>query len=205
MSADENPTLEKILSSAKAEFLEKGFKSASLRSIVREAGVTTGAFYGYFKNKEELFDALVGEQYRVFVGMYNDTQNEFAHLPPEKQMSGMGELSGECLGRMMEYAYRHKDIFHLILSASEGTKYENMVHEMVEVEIKATHDFAAVIESLGRPKYEMDPTLEHILVSGMFSAFFEMIIHDVPYEKATVYLSKLREFYTAGWKKIMGF
>ena len=51
----------------------------------------------------------------------------------------------------------------------------------------------------------LDPTREHILVSGMFAAFFEMIIHDVPYERASEYLKKLRAFYTAGWKEIMGF
>lgn len=45
----------------KVEFLEKGFKSASLRNIVKAVGLTTGAFYGYYKSKEELFDALVGE------------------------------------------------------------------------------------------------------------------------------------------------
>ena len=33
------------------------------RNIVKNAGVTTGAFYGYYKSKEELFDALVGKQY----------------------------------------------------------------------------------------------------------------------------------------------
>ena len=106
---------------------------------------------------------------------------------------------------MMEYAYRQRGIFRLILCASEGTKYENMVHEIVEIEVAATHDFAAVMESVGHAKYELDPTLEHILVSGLFSAFFEMIIHDIPYEKAKNYLNELRAFYTAGWKKIMGF
>ena len=49
---EESNTLQKILEAGKAEFLEKGFKSASLRNIVKTAGVTTGAFYGYFSGKE---------------------------------------------------------------------------------------------------------------------------------------------------------
>ena len=44
-----------------------------------------------------------------------------------------------------------------------------------------------------------------MLVSGMFAAFFELIIHDVPYENAKQYVQDLRMFYTAGWQKIMGF
>lgn len=48
MSKNEQSTLNLIFSAAMQEFLEKGFKSASLRNIVKEAGVTTGAFYGYY-------------------------------------------------------------------------------------------------------------------------------------------------------------
>ena len=36
-------TLEKIQEAAMAEFLDKGFQGASLRQIVKNAGVTTGA------------------------------------------------------------------------------------------------------------------------------------------------------------------
>ena len=48
MNETETTTLDLILSAAMQEFLEKGFKSASLRNIVKKAGVTTGAFYGYY-------------------------------------------------------------------------------------------------------------------------------------------------------------
>ena len=60
MNEVEQTTLHLILSAAMQEFLEKGFKSASLRNIVKTAGVTTGALYGYYDSKEDLFEALVG-------------------------------------------------------------------------------------------------------------------------------------------------
>ena len=63
MNENIHSTREKILEAGKKEFLEKGFRDASLRTIVKEAGVTTGAFYGYYKSKEDLFDALVTEPY----------------------------------------------------------------------------------------------------------------------------------------------
>ena len=47
-------TLEKIQRAAMEEFTEKGFQGASLRQIVKQAGVTTGALYGYFSSKEAL-------------------------------------------------------------------------------------------------------------------------------------------------------
>lgn len=66
MSEAEQTTLHSILTAAMQEFLEKGYKSASLRNIVKTAGGTTGAFYGYYDSKEDLFEALVGEHYNFF-------------------------------------------------------------------------------------------------------------------------------------------
>ena len=54
-------TQKKILEIGKKEFLEKGFKDASLNQIVAEAGFTKGAFYGYYPDKTALFEDLVGE------------------------------------------------------------------------------------------------------------------------------------------------
>ena len=41
---ERSDTLEQIHQAAMEEFLEKGFQEASLRQIVKNAGVTTGAF-----------------------------------------------------------------------------------------------------------------------------------------------------------------
>ena len=58
---DISETQKKILEVGKREFLKKGFKDASLRRIVAEAGFTKGAFYGYYPDKAALFEALVSE------------------------------------------------------------------------------------------------------------------------------------------------
>ena len=61
-------TLEKIQEAAMAEFLDKGFQGASLRQIVKNAGVTTGAFYGYFSSKEALFASIVEPHAAALMG-----------------------------------------------------------------------------------------------------------------------------------------
>ena len=78
MSEAGQTTLHLILSAAMQEFLEKGYKSASLRNIVKTAGVTTGAFYGYYDSKEDLFEALVGEHYNFLLERFCKAQKEFA-------------------------------------------------------------------------------------------------------------------------------
>lgn len=50
---------EKLLECAKAEFMEKGFADASMRTIAERAGVTTGMLYSRFADKDEIFRELV--------------------------------------------------------------------------------------------------------------------------------------------------
>ena len=52
-------TEQKLIRSGRAEFLEKGYAKANLRDICKAAGVTTGAFYFSFENKEALLAAIL--------------------------------------------------------------------------------------------------------------------------------------------------
>ena len=204
MGEAEPSTLRLIHSAAMLEFLEKDFKSASLRNIVKKAGVTTGAFYGYYASKESLFEALVGEPYEHFMGLFQKAQRDFSSIPQEEQPKHLGDISGACMDEMLLYAYQHLKVFKLILCHSEGTRFSSLIDEMVEIEIKGTHDYLAVLEKLGRPAPPIDERLEHVLITGMFNTFFELIIHEMPLEKARHSLKEMRAFYTAGWMKIMG-
>ena len=204
MGETETTTLRLIHSAAMQEFLEKDFKSASLRNIVKKAGVTTGAFYGYYASKESLFEALVCKQYEHFMELFQKAQQDFSNMPPEEQPKHLGDISGACMDEMLLYAYQHLNVFKLILCHSEGTRFSNLIDEMVEIEIKGTHDYLAVLQELGRPSPPIDEHLEHVLITGMFNTFFELIVHEMPLEKAQHYLKEMRAFYTAGWMKIMG-
>ena len=104
----------KILDAAKKEFLEKGFMKASLRSICKKAGVTTGALYFFFEDKDDLFASLVQEPLagvreameRHFLGEKQAMEalervglKERAHHLPG-QLSG-GEQQRVCIARAL--------------------------------------------------------------------------------------------------------
>ena len=59
LPAEESDKRRQIVEGASAVFLEMGFDGASMSEIARRAGVSKGTLYVYFKNKEELFDAIV--------------------------------------------------------------------------------------------------------------------------------------------------
>ena len=203
---DENTlsTLERIQQAALDEFSEKGFLGASLRQIVKNAGVTTGAFYGYFSSKEALFASIVEPHAAALMGRFMEAQTSFAELPEEQQPDHMGVESSDCVHWMVDYICRHREPVKLLLSRSEGTSYEHFVHNMVEVEVEYTLKYMDVLRRLGREIPELDEQMCHNIASGMFNGIFEIVIHDMPEGRALRYVDQLRDFYTAGWLKLMG-
>ena len=204
MEEKSSNTLENIFQAGMEEFSDKGFLGASLRQIVKKAGVTTGAFYGYFSSKEALFTAIVEPHAAALMGRYMEAQTTFAELPEAEQPSHMGLESGECIHWMVDYICRHREPVKLLLCRSEGTSYEHFVHNMVEVEVEYTMKYLEVLRRLGQDIPELDEQMCHIIASGMMGGIFEIVIHDMPRDQALRDVDQLRDFYTAGWLKLMG-
>ena len=186
-------TLARIQQAALEEFSGKGFLGASLRQIVKNAGVTTGAFYGYFSSKEALFASLVEPHAAALMGWFMEAQP--AH---------MGEASGNYVDWMVDYICQHREPVKLLLCRAEGTSYEHFVHNMVEVEVEYTLKYMEVLRRLGKKIPQLDQSLCHIIASGMFNGLFEIVIHDMPREQAFQDVAQFRSFYTAGWLELMG-
>ena len=177
-------TLEKIQDAAMEEFLDKGFLGASLRQIVKNAGVTTGAFYGYFSSKEALFASIVEPHAKALMSRFMEAQTAFAELPEAEQAVHMGEESGVYVRWMVDYICQHRRPVKLLLCRAEGTGYEHFVHNMVEVEVESTLRYMEVLRCLG--------------------GLFEIVIHDMPREQALRDVEQFRSFYTGGWLKLIG-
>jgi AcrR family transcriptional regulator len=60
-------TLNRLLIAAEAAFSERGFAAARLTDIAADAGVTVGAVYARFRDKEALFEAVLRRFHRVSV------------------------------------------------------------------------------------------------------------------------------------------
>ena len=96
-----------LLEAARAEILEKGYARTTLEAVARRAGMTTGAIYGNFKNRDELFIAL-GEAYwapikpRIKLGA---TFADAMHAMAEATLEAIPERSTAAVGRLTGLAY----------------------------------------------------------------------------------------------------
>lgn len=203
MKPQEESTHSKILAAAKQEFLQKGFLNASLRNIVKNAGVTTGACYRYYDSKEALFSALVDEQANYVLSLFNNTIDDFEKMPGEAQTEQMLDVSGDCTMQMLDYIYENIDTFKLLIECGEGTKYSDFIHQLVVREVESTYTYMETLGKMGHKVEPLNKKLIHMIASGLFTGIFETIVHDLPKKEAVEYVSQLRRFYSAGWSELL--
>lgn len=193
-----------LLEAGKQEFMDKGFQGASLRSIAASLGVTTGAIYRYYTDKEALFDALVAEPAQELVDRYRSVQQSFAQQSVEDQVHNLPEVPDEEASWMMDFLYDHFDAFKLITCFAAGTKYEHYLDTLAEIEDNAGRSLVDRMAEAGYPIRPIDDELIHIMSTALFNGMFETVRHDMPRGKALSYMNDLRDFYSAGWFHLLG-
>ena len=108
-------TREKILASAYKIFVRDGFEASKLEEIAAAAGYTRGAFYKRFKNKEELFVEVAGQQIeehisKVLDGVHSGTDAK-SKIQIFLQQFNESMVAGQNLGVLMLefslFVFRH--------------------------------------------------------------------------------------------------
>lgn len=190
-----------VLEKAKLEFLENGFINASMRHIAKESGVTTGAIYSYFPDKNAIFTELV-QNAVAGLSCLHSQQQEKLHNMIDPDYSASSELTIESMYLMLDYIYANRDSFDLLIRCSEGSAYADYIHSLIEKETESTVDYIGKIKKKYNSDYKVSKSFIHIISSLIISAVSEMIIHQVPYEDAKVSLAQVGAFYIAGWEDL---
>lgn len=72
---------EKVFQAAVSEFASKGYRNASMNSLVRTAGISKGSIFQYFKTKRNLFDAVLEMAVQRVKSYLKDVRSETEDLP----------------------------------------------------------------------------------------------------------------------------
>src|SRR5512138_1498517 len=99
-----------LLEAARTLIREKGYERTTLEDVAKRAGMTTGAIYGNFRNRDELFIAL-GQAYwapiapKVAPGAtFAEAMQAFA----EAALAAVDERAPAAVGRLTGLAYALK-------------------------------------------------------------------------------------------------
>lgn len=169
-------TRDKILASGMRYFSEYGFKSAPLREIVKDAGYTLGAFYGYYKTKEELFYALTEETALGFTAIVRSIGSDMDKLPPDKMIYSMVDCYIARLPELVDYICTHKAAFTLLLRGAEGTKYENFMDTFRTKNLSHVAEAKDKAVQTGDAMSALDPQLFNLLMQGYFDMLARIVL-----------------------------
>ena len=193
----------KILVAAKTEFLEQGFEKASIRGIAARAGMTSAGLYRHFKDKEDMFAALVEptlKQCRERFALEKARDYELLEQDRLDEMWGKAPT----IMALIDLIYESFDEFKLLICRSEGTRYTDFVHEFVMMEQQETLAYMEAARKIGIPVKDVEPKELHLLMSAYSAALFEIVVHDFSREEAEHYTQTLLAFFVPGWRAVLG-
>lgn len=195
---DEKETKAKLLASAKKEFLQKGYMKASLRNICQNAGVTTGALYFFFKDKEDLFAALVEEPLQQLYGVMNrHYSDEMLQIEKNRALKETGADDLEASYQIVHYMYQYYDEFQLLLK-SQGSRFETCVDWFVEISEKHHRILAdKLAEKANIPR--IDDYMIHWMSHMIIDCFVHLLTHEKSEEAAMGHIEPIIKFIMGGW------
>ena len=190
MNLKEFDTKESLLQNGKAAFLACGFERVSLRTICRNAGVTTGAFYTHFAKKEDLFSAIV----EPVIKSLEDLQNGAIHRALADVKDNVQSET-----EMIEFLCAHRDEIRLLFDCAEGTKYagfrENLVNRyLMQSAAQCFEHYAG---------HSVDPSVVRLFVRMKSAQYTELIYGDYTSDEIRQLIRQYAAFTEAGFIKLI--
>jgi len=189
------------MAAAKAEFLERGYEKASMRSIADRCNMTAAGIYRHCRDKEDLFYQIVSPAEEKLMAWANAHMQRY-----EEPVKKKGKMiwQDSFIDMMREVVYPDMEDFHLLIARSKGSKYENYLHDMTEMAQDKFMEYMEELRESGINAPEITAQQLHLLLTAYLTALFEPVVHNYSYEDANEALKTLEKFFLPGWKKLMG-
>lgn len=194
----DNDTIELLLQSAKTEFLERGYARASLRTICKNAGVTTGALYFFFQNKEDLLKSLVEPPLKGLMEIVSEHMSYELETGAEFVFADENSADIAAAKEAVRFMYGYYDEFLILLTKSQGSEYEDIADkfaDMAEEHYKKLVNIAAKTRGVKKPSRYMLHWMSHLQVN----AFVHLLIHEPNEKKALKEIEQIVVFLVHGW------
>ncbi|WP_234121301.1 TetR/AcrR family transcriptional regulator [Clostridium hydrogenum] len=199
-------TREMLLDSAKKEFLKKGFEKASLRTICKNAGLTTGALYFFFNNKEDVFDCLVKDIVVELKSMLcNFSQKEKLEYKSalNNERDNNFQLDIEDEKEVMKYLYTNKEEFVLLINKAQGSPYENYYHEIVGFLEQLFDEFFQLYYDKEIVDSKTVQYAIHNMVSWKINSYIEILKNSLTLEEAMIQAEIIAKYAIGGFQNVI--
>lgn len=168
----------KILNSASKEFESKGYKKASIRQIAKNAGMTEGNIYRYFKGKESIFEEIISDVYFKIIELLN------IHKKIHDNYDGSKEDDMYIIKSLIEVYKNYRVEMVILIDRSRGTKFENVKDEIV-----------LMIEDSIDKKVFIEPFIAHAIAEGFVEGIISLFKKLGDEENFEIIIGQYHNFY----------
>jgi len=193
---------ERIERAALEVFARRGYRSATMADIAREAGVSTGNIYRYHGRKQDLFDAVVPVRFARKLSSL--MRRRVDSLRGVKDVSRLGPDSryGVISEELLRYCIDNRLRVVILLGRAVGTRHEGFAGDMIDdLKRRAIGHFRALDPDLrvtAEMRYDLDLIYAHFVrtMVGILERYEEADSIRKAVESYTRYhLSGLRAFF----------
>jgi AcrR family transcriptional regulator len=179
---------ERLLESAKILFSQKGYYATSVEDIVESAGLSKGAFYFYFKSKEELFKSLVEEMHlNIVKRLENFLERE---LPLEDALIEHAKV-------FLEDIYQNRHIAQIFLFQLVGTNEE--FRELYYTKVSHLRELLTKMVDRAIQKGEINyKNAENIV--NLYAGFLRMLVLEYVFREREPDLERVKSLAQEGVK-----
>ncbi len=196
-------TEQKLLECARLEFLEKGFSHANMRTIAGKAGMTTGAIYRYFADKNTLFRAVVEPAAHEIKNYFTELAHVQLHsLEQSGQMETFDQAEAGLM-HIIDYIYSNFETLDLLINRSVGSEYEHFVNSLIEIDLISTQAYIRKLAAFNQLTSSPPAHYLHLLLSHNYKQILEIVTQGMNREEAVSYLRMLMPFLYGGWSALL--
>lgn len=170
----------RILQSAREEFKAKGYENASMRNIAQRAGYTTGVLYSRYKDKEELFSAVVKFGEMAMEDKIAEVISTNTPVTSSVVERSRNDVANRLLS-IIDTVYAYKDIFELLIRCSKGSSKENHIEDFVDKERVLKSYIFDCLTSKSVSDNTILSSLSHNLAFAIYRTLFNSAL-DLPKE-----------------------
>ena len=182
-------------------FFEKGFFSAKMADIAKTADISVGNIYRYYKNKEDLYHAVVPPERVSAIKEMLVRRIEAAHGIADLRMSGPEDTYWIIFEEQLEFMLEHRQLVVILLRKSRGTVYENFQQELVEMIKLLTRSYMESVNKRVESIPESDFTLE-LIYTHLMNAFADTLEHFENKRQARLIIKSYLKYHLAGLKML---
>lgn len=110
---------------------------------------------------------------KEFTGIFIGVQEKFHAIESDRQAVSLDDYAEDGMKQLVKYMYAHLEEFQILVKSSYGTRFQDFVEHLVELETDYTYKFMEAIGLRFKDGKPLTKNFMHIMNKALFESFLK--------------------------------